>query len=46
MSGKMEGNDPFEKSQTVHPEVRAYVYSLVNAVSSALHLVRVETNGV
>ena len=28
----MEGDDPFAKAQTVDPEVRAYVYSLVNAV--------------
>lgn len=34
----MEGDNPFEKSQTVHPEVRAYVYSLVNAVSHPQHL--------
>ncbi|KAK5064476.1 hypothetical protein LTR84_000309 [Exophiala bonariae] len=31
----MEGNNPFEKSQTVHPEVRAYVYSLVNALGGS-----------
>jgi len=28
----MEDDDPFQKAQTVDPEVRAYVYSLVNAV--------------
>lgn len=35
----MEEDNPFSKSQTVHPEVRAYVYSLVNAVclSSSLN---------
>lgn len=32
----MEGDDPFTKAQTVDPEVRAYVYSLVNAVSSLM----------
>ena len=31
----MEEDNPFLKSQTVDPEVRAYVYSLVNAVSFA-----------
>ena len=30
----MEDDSPFAKAQTVDPEVRAYVYSLVNAVSS------------
>ena len=30
----MEEDNPFEKSKTVDPEVRAYVYSLVTAVSS------------
>ena len=29
----MEDDSPFAKAQTVDPEVRAYVYSLVNAVS-------------
>jgi hypothetical protein len=28
----MEEDNPFQKAQTVDPEVRAYVYSLVNAV--------------
>jgi hypothetical protein len=28
----MEEDNPFVKAQTVDPEVRAYVYSLVNAV--------------
>ncbi|KIV81861.1 hypothetical protein PV11_04011 [Exophiala sideris] len=28
----MEEDNPFSKAQTVHPEVRAYVYSLVNAL--------------
>ena len=28
----MDEDNPFGKSQTVDPEVRAYVYSLVNAV--------------
>jgi hypothetical protein len=30
----MEDDNPFTKAQTVDPEVRAYVYSLVNAVCS------------
>lgn len=30
----MDEENPFTKAQTVDPEVRAYVYSLVNAVSS------------
>ncbi|KAF2716401.1 timeless-domain-containing protein [Polychaeton citri CBS 116435] len=30
--------DPFEKSKTVDPEVRAYVYSLVNAVGGSSSL--------
>jgi len=29
----MDDDTPFTKAQTVDPEVRAYVYSLVNAVS-------------
>lgn len=29
---KMEEENPFTKSKTIDPEVRAYVYSLVNAV--------------
>lgn len=36
----MEGNDPTEKAQTVDPEVRAYVYSLVNAVSQWSRLMK------
>jgi hypothetical protein len=28
----MEEDNPFQKAQTVDPEVRAYVSSLVNAV--------------
>ncbi|RMD42099.1 hypothetical protein DV735_g3033, partial [Chaetothyriales sp. CBS 134920] len=31
----MEGNDPFEKAETVDVEVRAYVYSLVNALGGS-----------
>jgi replication fork protection complex subunit Tof1/Swi1 len=31
----VDGDNPFTKSQTVDPEVRAYVNSLVNAVSSS-----------
>ncbi|EXJ85662.1 replication fork protection complex subunit Tof1/Swi1 [Capronia coronata CBS 617.96] len=31
----MEEDNPFGKSQTVHPEVRAYVYSLVNALGGS-----------
>ncbi|EHY55456.1 Topoisomerase 1-associated factor 1 [Exophiala dermatitidis] len=31
----MEEDNPFSKSQTVHPEVRAYVYSLVNALGGS-----------
>lgn len=29
----MELEEPFQKAQTIDPEVRAYVYSLVTAVS-------------
>lgn len=32
----MEEDNPFTKSKTIDPEVRAYVYSLVNAVSSRI----------
>jgi hypothetical protein len=32
----MEEDNPFQTAQTVDPEVRAYVYSLVNAVSNIL----------
>ncbi|KIX07208.1 uncharacterized protein Z518_01861 [Rhinocladiella mackenziei CBS 650.93] len=31
----MEDDNPFSKAQTVHPEVRAYVYSLVNALGGS-----------
>ncbi|RMZ84320.1 hypothetical protein DV738_g690, partial [Chaetothyriales sp. CBS 135597] len=31
----MEGNNPLEKAETVDPEVRAYVYSLVNALGGS-----------
>ncbi|KAK5208226.1 Topoisomerase 1-associated factor 1 [Exophiala xenobiotica] len=31
----MEEDNPFSKAQTVHPEVRAYVYSLVNALGGS-----------
>ncbi|EXJ84897.1 replication fork protection complex subunit Tof1/Swi1 [Capronia epimyces CBS 606.96] len=31
----MAEDNPFDKSQTVHPEVRAYVYSLVNALGGS-----------
>ncbi len=30
----LEAYSPFDKAQTVDPEVRAHVYSLVTAVSS------------
>lgn len=32
----MEVDNPFQAAQTIDPEVRAYVYSLVNAVSSSI----------
>jgi hypothetical protein len=32
--GSMEEDNPFTKAQTIDPEIRAYVYSLVNAVGS------------
>ncbi|EXJ67251.1 replication fork protection complex subunit Tof1/Swi1 [Cladophialophora psammophila CBS 110553] len=31
----IDENNPFSKAQTVHPEVRAYVYSLVNALGGS-----------
>ncbi|OAP58745.1 hypothetical protein AYL99_07835 [Fonsecaea erecta] len=31
----IDENNPFTKAQTVHPEVRAYVYSLVNALGGS-----------
>lgn len=34
----MEEDNPFTKSKTIDPEVRAYVYSLVNAVRDPIHL--------
>lgn len=34
----MEEDNPFTKSKTIDPEVRAYVYSLVNAVSILIFL--------
>lgn len=33
----MEEDNPFTKSKTIDPEVRAYVYSLVNAVCTLYH---------
>jgi hypothetical protein len=30
--GGLEAHNPFDKAQTVDPEVRAHVYSLVTAV--------------
>jgi hypothetical protein len=36
-TSKMEEDNPFVKAQTVDPEVRAYVYSLVNAVRLGIH---------
>lgn len=33
--GGLEAYSPFDKAQTVDPEVRAHVYSLVTAVSTA-----------
>jgi hypothetical protein len=32
----MDDDNPFSKAQTVDPEVKAYVYSLVNAVGERL----------
>lgn len=32
----MDEDNPFGKAQTIDPEVRAYVYSLVNAVGGSL----------
>lgn len=36
----MEEDNPFQKAQTVDPEVRAYVYSLVNAVGKNLEILK------
>lgn len=35
----MEVESPFQAAQTIDPEVRAYVYSLVNAVSDLGQLI-------
>jgi len=42
-NANMEEDNPFSKAQTVHPEVRAYVYSLVNAVCCRCEYVPEET---